>query len=74
MTSPTPEDRLVTVERHAYTVSALAETLAGISQYAHLVDKPEIGFLIGFIGDRLSQEADAILQASAAYHRRKDQP
>jgi hypothetical protein len=73
MTSPTPEDRLVTVERHAYTVNALADTLAGISQYAHLTDTPALGFLIGFIGDRLRQEAEAILQASATYNRRRDQ-
>lgn len=65
MSIPTPEDRLATVESHTYTIQALGEALGAMSRYAHLVDQAELGFMIGFIADRLRQEADAVLAAAA---------
>lgn len=73
MSTPTPEDRLSTVERHTYTVQALGEVLTAVSTYAHLSDRSDIGFLIGFLSDRLTEEADAILKAAATFPPKREQ-
>lgn len=65
MTPPTLEDRLATVERHSYTINALAEVLEAVSSYAHLTDRSDLGFLIGFLGDRLREESDTVIAAAA---------
>lgn len=64
MTTPTPEDRLKTVERHTYTIHALAEVLEAMSGFAHLTDRADLGFMIGFMADRLREESEAVLTAA----------
>lgn len=65
MTTLTPEDRLRTVERHAYDIQAVAESYAAISAFAHMTNNPALGFLIGLLAERLRDETDAILSAAA---------
>lgn len=62
----TPNNRLKTVERHAYTIQALAESLDAMSSFAHQNNRTDLGFLLGFLADRLHQEADAIITAATA--------
>lgn len=60
MTAGTPEDRLATVERHAYHLGAIAESLSIISTYAHLTGAHALGFIVGLLADRLDAETKAI--------------
>jgi hypothetical protein len=64
MTIPTPEDRLHAVESNAYTIQGIAEALAAISGFAHLTDRADIGFMVGFMADRLREESDTIILAA----------
>ncbi len=57
----TPEDRLKAVERHAYTIQALGESIDALSTFAHLSDRTDLGFLAGFLAERLRKEADALI-------------
>ncbi len=59
-----PEDRLRAVERHAYTIQALAELAEAVSTLAHLTNRADLGFLFGFLAERLRQETDALLIAA----------
>lgn len=69
MSTPTPEDRLQTVERHCYTIQAMAEVLDGMSNFAHVTNRNDIGFMLGFMAERLRQDADIILSAATAVRR-----
>ncbi|MGY0794283.1 hypothetical protein ACW7BJ_33465 [Azospirillum argentinense] len=63
MSAKTPEDRSGTVERHVYTINALAEVIGCASTHAHLTERADLGFLLGFMATLIHQEADAVLAA-----------
>ena len=65
MTATTPEDRLRAVEKHIYNIQALAEAFEAISSFAHLTERQDLGFNIGFLVERMRREADAVLAAAS---------
>lgn len=67
MTPLTPEVRLQLVERRCYSILGMVEVLDAMSNFAHLTDRNDLGFLIGFMARQLREDADAVLQAAATF-------
>lgn len=68
MSAPTPKDRPTTVERHIYTINAVAEVIDCASAHAHMTERADLGFLLGFMAALLHKEADEV-QAAVARER-----
>lgn len=72
MTPLTPEDRLRTVERHCYSILGMVEVLDAMSNFAHLTDRNDLGFMVGFMAKQLRDDAEAVLKAAATFQRQGD--
>ncbi|WP_372395156.1 hypothetical protein ABMY26_06255 (plasmid) [Azospirillum sp. HJ39] len=59
--------RLQLVERRCYSILGMVEVMDAMSNFAHLTDRNDLGFLIGFMAKQLRQDADEVLQAAATF-------